>query len=616
MSDVDEIWKPCYDNPLYEVSSLGRVRSYVYYNSKKRNDNQLPKPNDKYKEPKILKQNTSYHGYKTVCFCYPNGIQRTRFVHKLVASAFVNNPDPNVYTEVNHIDGDKQNNFPENLEWVTHQQNMQHARINGLYTDQGRRNRRNDRGRPVYCVETNKVYPSIIDAAEELGVHGANISAMCRGRKQYVGGYTFRYIDTMGYTSNLFEHQKDAVERLHNGAILVGSVGSGKSRTALEYFAKYECKRLKKPKPLYIITTARKRDSLEWGTECVYYGISSDSNMSRLPLTIDSWNNLHKYTEAKNAFFIFDEQRVVGYGAWTKSFLKITKQNRWLLLSATPGDTWMDYIPVFIANGFYKNKTEFIARHVVYSRFSKFPKVERYLQEDVLEKHKRSILVEMNFTHSMQSHTIMVECDFNSHDLMRVYRGRWNVFENRPIQQAGEWCRLMRKIVNSHHSRLEKILDIFEEKKRIIVFYNFDYELEVLKDGLGEYFERSSMARDYSFCAFSGNVREYNGHRHDPVPDGDRWVYLVQYNAASEAWNCIATDTIVFYSLNYSYKIMEQASGRIRRMNSPYSHLYYYVLYSKSIIDKSILTALKNKKDFNAGRLYRKNFEGGKYDEI
>lgn len=396
----------------------------------------------------------------------------------------------------------------------------------------------------------------------------------------------------------LYEHQKDAVERLGNGKILVGGVGSGKSRTALAYYWKYETNRMKRPKDLYIITTARKRDSLDWNGEAIYFGIDpkNENPMSPIKFTVDSWNNLHKYTEVKNAFFIFDEQRVVGYGAWTKAFLRICRCNRWILLSATPGDTWMDYLPVFLANGFYRTKSEFIARHVIFSRFTKYPKVERYIDVERLEKNKAAILVEMNFTHSIQSHVKLIECDFDRHELMRVYRGRWNVFENRPIQQAGEWCYIMREVVNRDRSRLEAILDIFEEKQRLIIFYNFDYELEILRDGLSEYNPPIP-------------IFEYNGHRHDPIPSEDEWIYLVQYNAGSEAWNCITTDTIVFYSLNYSYKMMEQGSGRIRRMNSPYSHLYYYVLYSKSVIDKSILTALRNKKEFQTSKMYYKTFK-------
>lgn len=398
---------------------------------------------------------------------------------------------------------------------------------------------------------------------------------------------------------NLYQHQLDAIEKMHNGCILQGNVGSGKSRTAIAYFWKYETNRMKHPKDLYIITTARKRNSLDWNLEAIYFGIDPYNEDPRSPIkfTVDSWNNLHKYTEVRDAFFIFDEQRVVGYGAWTKAFLKVCRTNRWILLSATPGDTWIDYIPVFLANGFYRNKTEFVTRHVIYSRFSKYPKVEKYIDVERLEENRDKILVKMGFEHSMISHPVMVECDFDHHDLMRIYRGRWNIFENKPIAQAGEWCLLMREVVNSHHSRLEKVLDIFEKKKKIIVFYNFDYELGILKDGLTDYLSGQLPT-----------IAEYNGHKHEDLPSCDRWIYLVQYNAGSEAWNCITTDTIVFYSLNYSYKIMEQASGRIRRMNSPYSHLYYYILYSKSVIDKSILTALKNKKEFQASRFYHKTF--------
>lgn len=391
----------------------------------------------------------------------------------------------------------------------------------------------------------------------------------------------------------LYEHQKEAVEKLGNGKILVGGVGSGKSRTALAYFAIKECDRMKRPKPLYIITTARKRDSKDWEYEAAYFGIGPEPEESKTPLVVDSWNNLHKYATVTNSFFIFDEQRVVGYGAWTKAFLKVCRNNRWILLSATPGDTWMDYIPVFIANSFYRNKTEFIARHVVYSQFSKYPKVERYLDIERLIACKKRVIVEMPFLRHTTSHSILVECEYDHHAFMRVYRGRWNIFKNSPIIQAGEWCYVMREVVNRDLSRIDRLLEIFDEKKKLIVFYNFDYELEVIKNAIGQ---------TDSFI-----LSEYNGHRHDPVPVGEKWIYLVQYNAASEAWNCITTDTIVFYSLNYSYKMMEQAAGRINRMNTPFNDLYYYIFYSKSTIDKSILMALKNKRDFNANKFYSKH---------
>lgn len=398
----------------------------------------------------------------------------------------------------------------------------------------------------------------------------------------------------------LYEHQKQALEKMHNGCILVGGVGSGKSRTALAYFWKYETNRMKKPKPLYIITTARKRDSLDWEGEAAYFCISKDPTNTLCSLVVDSWNNLHKYTNVEKAFFIFDEQRVVGSGAWVKAFLKVCCKNHWILLSATPGDTWIDYIPVFIANGFYRNRTEFIRRHVIFSRFAKYPKVERYADVERLKRLKEKILVEMPFERSTESHVIKRKCFFDKETFMRIYRGRWNPFDNKPVMQAGEWCYLMRKCVNKSLDRLYTCLDIFEEKKKIIIFYNFDYELELLKDGFNEYL----FGKDVE-------ISEYNGHRHDPLPEGESWVYFVQYQAASEAWNCITTDTIIFYSLNYSYKIMEQAAGRINRMNTPYHHLYYYLLYSDSTIDKSILTALKNKKDFNANKLYYKIHKKG-----
>lgn len=531
------------------------------------------------------------------------------FVHVLVANAFIINPDPNTYIEVNHKDGNKLNNHYLNLEWVTREENIHHAIENGLANLPTKQRMRDSNGKPILCITNGKVYNSMIEAAEDLDIDNKLISNVCTGRQKTTAGYEFKYVDIPKLEKILYIHQLEVLPKIHNKCILVGGVGSGKSRTALAYFWQYECDRMKRPKDLYIITTARKRDSLDWQEECIYFGIDpyNESKCSKVHLTVDSWNNLHKYVDVQNAFFIFDEQRVVGYGKWTKSFLRVCRKNRWILLSGTPGDTWMDYIPVFIANGFYKNKTEFIIHHIAYSRFSKFPKVEKYLDVETLEKHKKAILVEMKFEHSILSHPIMIECDFDQHDLMRVYRGRWNIFENKPIQQAGEWCYILREVVNSHHSRLEKVLDIFEEKKRIIVFYNFDYELEVLRDGLLDVFQRSLSSSEVSSDV---QIAEYNGHKHESVPTGERWIYLVQYNAASEAWNCITTDTIIFYSLNYSYKIMEQASGRIRRMNSPYSHLYYYILYSKSVIDKSILTALKNKKEFQAYRMYNKIYGG------
>lgn len=394
---------------------------------------------------------------------------------------------------------------------------------------------------------------------------------------------------------NLYDHQLKALEKMHNGCILCGGVGSGKSRTAMAYFDRVECDHAKKNVPLYIITTAKKRDSHDWDGEASYFLIGPWKE-SRVPYICDSWNNLHKYTDVENAFFIFDEQRVVGYGQWTKNFLTICRKNHWILLSATPGDRWLDYIPVFIANGYYRNKTDFVHQHVIYSRYSRYPKVEGYINVDKLIALKEKVVVMMPFERHTRSIPRLVWCDFDSHAMMRVYRGRWNVFTEEPIRQAGEWCGLMRKVANSSQDRLEKLLDLCNDIPRTIVFYNFDYELEMIKDALTELFMGTGK-----------RVFEYNGHRHDEVPDCDEWVYLVQYNAGSEAWNCTTTDTIIFYSLSYSYRMMEQASGRINRMDTPYTELYYYILASNSVIDKSILTALRNKRSFNENKFYSKN---------
>lgn len=392
----------------------------------------------------------------------------------------------------------------------------------------------------------------------------------------------------------LRDYQYLAVGSMHNGCILCGGVGSGKSRTALAYYylvndgelnAEEYCPMDDPPLDLYIITTARKRDTLEWEGELVPFLLSTDekSNLYKNKVVVDSWNNIKKYAEVQNAFFIFDEQRVVGSGTWVKSFLKIARGNQWVLLSATPGDTWSDYIPVFIANGFYKNRSEFLREHVVYSRFSKFPKIDRYLNTERLIRLRNKILVNMEFERRAASHHEDVIVDYDIQKYKEVTKTRWNPYKNEPIGNASELCYVWRKIVNSE-GRESALLDILENHQKAIIFYNFDYELDLLKD----------------ICVHSGFVvAEWNGHKHQPIPGGNRWVYLVQYTAGAEGWNCITTDTIIFYSQNYSYKIMIQSAGRIDRMNTPYSDLYFYHLKSKSPIDLAIDRALKNKKKFN-----------------
>jgi hypothetical protein len=306
-------------------------------------------------------------------------------------------------------------------------------------------------------------------------------------------------------------------------------------------------------------------------------------------VTVDSWNNIEKYVGIKNAFFIFDEQRVVGSGKWVKSFLKIAKENEWILLSATPGDCWTDYIPVFIANGFFRNRTEFNNQHVIYSRFFKYPKVDRYLNTQRLVRLRERILVDMDFERSTVSHHENIFVDYDKPKYLQICKNRWNPWEDRPIETASEFCYILRKLVNSDESRQQEVLDICMTRPRVIIFYNFDYELDILLN----------LPYDHGV-----EVAQWNGHKHQPIPDGDRWVYLVQYNAGAEGWNCIKTDTIIFYSQNYSYKIMEQAAGRIDRLNTPYKDLWYYHLKSRSGIDLAISRALNSKKAFNERKFY------------
>lgn len=392
---------------------------------------------------------------------------------------------------------------------------------------------------------------------------------------------------------SLYKHQQDAIKKMRNGCILCGDVGSGKSRTGLAYYfiqqgGKLEpYEKMNNPKRLYIITTARKRDEQEWEGELVPFLLSSSQNEYDFDVVIDSWNNIKKYIEVKDAFFIFDEQRVVGSGAWVKAFYKITKSNEWILLSATPGDTWMDYIPVFVANGFYKNRTAFINEHVIYDYRMKFPKVDRYINTGRLLRLRNRILVDMEFERSTIIHHEDVFVDYDSRSYKDLFKYRWNNEKGEPIENASELCYEARKIVNSHPSRLNMVYNIAIEKNRVIIFYNFDYELELLH----QLFDKTVFT-----------VAEWNGHKHQPVPESTHWVYFVQYTAGSEAWNCITTDTIIFFSQNYSYKVMKQASGRINRLNTPYKDLYYYHLKSRSGIDVAISKALKSKKKFNETR--------------
>ena len=420
----------------------------------------------------------------------------------------------------------------------------------------------------------------------------------------------------------LRDYQYDALMNMKNGCILNGGVGSGKSRTSLAYYyilnggevnTKTYVKMKIRPKDLYIITTALKRDKFEWELELINFRMSVDKNESyyRHNIVIDSWNNIKKYVDVKDAFFILDEQRVIGYGAWTKSFLTIAKSNDWILLSATPGDTWSDYMPVFIANGWYKNKTDFHKKHAVWARYTKFPKIEKYINEGRLIRLRNHILIDMLMVRTTNKHNEYVTVEYDRLLYADTVKKRWNPYTNIPIENASEYCYILRKIVNSDESRMYAMMDILKEKPKAIVFYNFDYELTMLRRLFGDTHkitvkndsENDSITKEDIPWLHLVDERiaksEWNGHRHEDIPNGDYWVYLVQYAAGSEGWNCITTDTIIFYSQNYSYRVITQASGRTDRMNTPFTDLYYYHLRSNSKIDLAIRDAQKRKKKFN-----------------
>lgn len=397
----------------------------------------------------------------------------------------------------------------------------------------------------------------------------------------------------------LYDHQKKALAKMKNGCILNGGVGSGKSITSLAYYFTQQGGKLdpfeymRSPKDLYIITTARKRDTLEWQKDMLPFLMSTNPKHNKIygnKIIVDSWNNIGKYSDISDAFFIFDEQRVVGSGTWVKAFLKIARGNDWILLSATPGDKWEDYIPVFLANGFYKNKTEFTREHIVYSSYTKFPKVDRYLGIARLERLRDRILVDMDFDRKTVQHHEDVYVSYDIPKYKDAIRNRWNPYKNEPIEQASGLCYVLRRIVNEDISRQTALLDIVADHPRVIIFYNFDYELDILKNLV------------YINDGDCLDIAEWNGHKHQPIPESDKWVYLVQYTAGAEGWNCIKTDTIIFYSQNYSYKIVQQATGRIDRLNTPFTDLYYYHLKSRSGIDLAISKALKEKKKFNETR--------------
>lgn len=397
----------------------------------------------------------------------------------------------------------------------------------------------------------------------------------------------------------LYPHQEVALQELHNGSVLAGGVGTGKTLTSLAYYAQIVCggvldrsEPMKHPKELYVITTAKKRDSLDWESDAAKLGIfvQPELSYSQSDFIVDSWNNMGRYVDVENAFFIFDEQRLVGSGTWVKNFLKIVKKNQWILLSATPADTWMDYVPLFIAHGFYRNRTDFIEKHVIWSFNGKYRKIRGFFGVRHLERQRDSILVEMPYERHTTRHVVERPVAHDAEAFNMVWVRRWNIYEGRPIVDVAEKYRVARRLVNSDPSRLDEIVELGKKHPRMIIFYNFDYELDLLR----------TLMPKMDIC-----IAEWNGHRHEEIPETERWLYLVQYQAGAEAWESIATDTIVFYSLSYSHRLFEQSQGRTDRLNTPFDDLYYYMLKSNSMIDKLIWKALVAKKNFHEGRNVR-----------
>lgn len=576
----NEIWKDIEGFSNYQISNQGRVKN-------KNTD-------------LILHQQKRKKGYVKVEL-WKDGKGYTRDVHRLVGKAFI--PNPENKPDINHIDTKKDNNWVTNLEWVTKKENIQHAinagTMSGIPIKATKASAELSRT-PIRIIETGEVFNSISDCAKAINSSVINIvQAMDEKYKNHhsVKGLHFERVENNTKKPFLYDFQMDAVNRMFNGCILAGGTGSGKSRTGLYYYFKEyggsiingEYVPMKDPRDLYIITTAKKRNDCEWTGELANYLMSPHEDKNELynnKIIVDSWNNIQKYTDVVNAFFIFDEDKVQGNGSWVKSFLKITKSNKWIILSATSGDVWMDYVPVFIANGFYRNRTEFCREHVVYSRFTKYPKIERYVNTGRLLKLRSSLLIDMDFERKTVQNREDIYVGYDPRKYRDIIRTRWDPYKNEPIEQAAGLCYVLRRIVNEDESRQVALLELFEKHPKMIVFYSYDYEREILL--------KLAYGNDVT-------VAQYNGHVHDKIPDSNKWVYLVNYNAC-EGWNCITTDTIVFYSQTYSYKTLLQAEGRIYRLNTPFKNLYYYNLKSRSGIDLAIAKALREKKNFNEGK--------------
>lgn len=168
----------------YEVNEIGIVRSIdrLVWNGK----------GYLLKRSQEIKQQTNKKGYK-ICYLSKNSKQKTCLVHRLVAEAFI--PNPNNYEQVNHIDCNKTNNNVDNLEWCSNLQNQRHAIANGLIHRSSNCGRKKIKVKKIdiKTKKTLEIYNSIAEAGRKNKLNSANINSVCKGLRNVCGGFFWEY---------------------------------------------------------------------------------------------------------------------------------------------------------------------------------------------------------------------------------------------------------------------------------------------------------------------------------------------------------------------------------------------------------------------------------------